>query len=578
MTHDFSRDLCVKIAAALLGAASGHGVAMGQAEYGFRPVKIGSAGEFGQPTISSSGLTAYTSGLGQTVWAESPGAGGSAPIQNQLGLAGGTILSFARPIMNTSGDVAYLALGTMNSGGNPLTYRNDRLYRWTGTTELVAAGGLHPLPGFPLLFNQRDVLLYGFTPDPSAAGIPFAFSSAGVPTVYGRASCYNCGIVGAGLWRGVGSSLSLVIRDGQGGLMAVQPFDETMILATPSTNVLNTSVFYGRSSATAHGIWQVTATGAITSIQEGSAAPGAHGATFSELNFAPVINNDGTIAFYARLNNGGGGIWKGTMTSLTPVAMAGSVAPGAGGAVFNGFGDPVLNASGDTAFVGYLAGTGVDASNDFGIWVEGPSGLVMLAREGSPAPGTGPTGIYTSPANVISPFNDPFMNSAGDVFFGASWDNVEYNAGVGIWRASAADAPALVVSSEQTLEVTPGDTRRIIDVGFAFGPASSKVGGSQAAASGGEDGRGNAVNDGGMIAFTASFDDSTGGVFVASPLTCPADLTGDGAVDGGDLLVLLAAFGPCPPAPMLCPADITGDGAVDGSDLANLLSAFGPCP
>jgi subtilisin family serine protease len=55
---------------------------------------------------------------------------------------------------------------------------------------------------------------------------------------------------------------------------------------------------------------------------------------------------------------------------------------------------------------------------------------------------------------------------------------------------------------------------------------------------------------------------------------CPADLTGDGSIDGADLVQLLAAFGTSDAA-----SDITGDGNVDGSDLVQLLSEFGQsCP
>ncbi len=50
----------------------------------------------------------------------------------------------------------------------------------------------------------------------------------------------------------------------------------------------------------------------------------------------------------------------------------------------------------------------------------------------------------------------------------------------------------------------------------------------------------------------------------------PADLNGDGFVNGADLAALLAAWGPCAG----CPADLNGDGDVNGSDLAALLAAW----
>jgi hypothetical protein len=52
---------------------------------------------------------------------------------------------------------------------------------------------------------------------------------------------------------------------------------------------------------------------------------------------------------------------------------------------------------------------------------------------------------------------------------------------------------------------------------------------------------------------------------------CPADITGDGVVDGADLGALLGAWG----TPN---ADLTGDNVTDGADLGALLGAWGSCP
>jgi hypothetical protein len=54
----------------------------------------------------------------------------------------------------------------------------------------------------------------------------------------------------------------------------------------------------------------------------------------------------------------------------------------------------------------------------------------------------------------------------------------------------------------------------------------------------------------------------------------PADLDGDGDVDGGDLGLLLGAWGACP-ACDLCTADLNGDCVVDGADLGILLGSWG---
>jgi hypothetical protein len=56
---------------------------------------------------------------------------------------------------------------------------------------------------------------------------------------------------------------------------------------------------------------------------------------------------------------------------------------------------------------------------------------------------------------------------------------------------------------------------------------------------------------------------------------CPADLDGNGVVSGGDLGLLLVAWGPCGSG--TCPADLDGDGVVGGSDLGVFLVNIGPC-
>ncbi len=54
---------------------------------------------------------------------------------------------------------------------------------------------------------------------------------------------------------------------------------------------------------------------------------------------------------------------------------------------------------------------------------------------------------------------------------------------------------------------------------------------------------------------------------------CPGDLDGDGAVAGGDLGLMLGAWGTADTA-----ADLDGSGTVNGGDLGLLLGAWGVCP
>ena len=64
---------------------------------------------------------------------------------------------------------------------------------------------------------------------------------------------------------------------------------------------------------------------------------------------------------------------------------------------------------------------------------------------------------------------------------------------------------------------------------------------------------------------------------VVAGTVCPGDFDGSGDVGVKDLLILLGAWGPCPPKGG-CPADFDGSGDVGVKDLLILLGNWGPCP
>jgi hypothetical protein len=59
----------------------------------------------------------------------------------------------------------------------------------------------------------------------------------------------------------------------------------------------------------------------------------------------------------------------------------------------------------------------------------------------------------------------------------------------------------------------------------------------------------------------------------AASASCPGDLDHSGVVDGGDIGLVLLAWGTNDPA-----GDLDGDGLVGGSDIGLLLIGWGPCP
>jgi hypothetical protein len=83
----------------------------------------------------------------------------------------------------------------------------------------------------------------------------------------------------------------------------------------------------------------------------------------------------------------------------------------------------------------------------------------------------------------------------------------------------------------------------------------------------------NGVADVCDIAYGPSSDDNGDGI--PDECQCRADVDDSGTVDTGDLVLLLASWGPC--APGQCPTDINFDRTVDTADLVLLLAAWGPC-
>ncbi len=83
--------------------------------------------------------------------------------------------------------------------------------------------------------------------------------------------------------------------------------------------------------------------------------------------------------------------------TLRTVAFSGDAAIGTD-VEFSYFSSPLINNTGQTLFHGVLAGsTGVDRSNDAGIWSEGSGALALVVREGNNAPGTDGRDLKISP-------------------------------------------------------------------------------------------------------------------------------------------------------------------------------------
>ncbi len=229
----------------------------------------------------------------------------------------------------------------------------------------------------------------------------------------------------------------------------------------------------------------------------------------------PALNNSGQTAFFGNLTGTGvngsnnSGIWSESGgTGLALIARAGDEAPGTGGASFDGFGAfaLVLNNGGQTAFIGSLTGTGVNGSSDLGVWSEKEGvGLALVARAGDPAPDTG--GVN------FSNFTNLILNDAGQIAFRG--EGTGTGVGSGIWAEDPSGVLRLIARSGDLLDVDDGpgtDFRTIRFLNF--------IGDS-----GNGDGRPSGFNNLGQLAFSASFTDGTSGIFVSNLVAIPEPAT-----------------------------------------------------
>jgi hypothetical protein len=226
----------------------------------------------------------------------------------------------------------------------------------------------------------------------------------------------------------------------------------------------------------------------------------APGIKFNFLDFRPIVNEAGTIAFGALLSGVAPGttdsIWTHDGSDFKLVVQAGSPAPGAGSGVAFGSGNMGLTAFNDLgriAFTSGLVGPGVNSANEWGLWVQEFDGLHLVQREGAGvAPGT------------PFPIRDIFqvsMNNVGNVAFTANLlrpdsDPLDY----GLWLYGP-DGVRLVARHGDLFEVNPGDFRQINQVNIFDGTENNTH-------------RGSSLNNRGELAFSLTFTDGSSGIFL----------------------------------------------------------------
>jgi hypothetical protein len=449
--------------------------------------------------------------------------------------------AYALPVLNDVGQTAFVASLT---GGGVVSTNNYGIWsEGSGSLTLVAREGSHA-PGTPvgMTFGDLDGSLPGGEPVLNNAG-QVAFQA------YLRDSAGNEDFNHRGIWSEGSGSLALVAHKGDPapGTPAGVNYGNFWVVP-PVLNDSGETAFYctltgsGVDGTNSTGIWAERSGGVELVARNGDHAPGKPvGVNFSTLLKTPLFNNAGQVAFAAMLTDGTTGNWldssgtatlvvsSGTIDALNNdgqivfrntngvsvwsessgtvalVASPGDQAPGtSAGVTFTGFDRAYVNDAGQTAFRARLAGSGVDSTNDDGIWSEGSGSLALIARTGAQAPGT-PNGVKFK--ELYTPWLG--FNNVGQMAFSAylAGTGVDETNDGGIWATDRSGVLQPIVREGDLLEVAPGDFRTIDNAYFQPGGIFW--------------GNSDGFNNLGQLAFSAHFTDGSDGIFVSNHVAVP---------------------------------------------------------
>lgn len=373
-----------------------------------------------------------------------------------------------------------------------------------GALRLVAHQGDQP-PGFSL---SKFSLIS-----------PLSMNKGGQTAFIGLVSggSYN---LDPGIWSDRSGPLQLIIRSGDtapgipgqriralsGGLLndAVSLNDLGQLVFTAQTfDLFLPSAIYSEQS----GVFTLL-------VRSGQVPlPDAPGVTFSLLRNAKA-NISGQIMFYGDLTGTGvdssnnSGLWTKTGDSFHLVAREGSPAAGTSLGINNGmFFDSRFNGIGEVTFTGSLLGAGIVDTNNTALWTEHNGTQVLIAREGDSAPGLASNirfGDFSNASGAIG----LQVNKSGQVAF----ESILTGPGVtdsndrSIWATDRAGNLRLVAREGDLFDVN--DDPAVEDVRTISRTSLNRFGGN------GEDGNGTSFNDAGKLVIALDFTDTTSGVFV----------------------------------------------------------------
>lgn len=231
------------------------------------------------------------------------------------------------------------------------------------------------------------------------------------------------------------------------------------------------------------------------------------------------------------------GTWVKIGDSIHFAGRIGDHSPGTpDGVVFSSFSFlPLMGNNGTAVFSAEVAGPGIGGSNNVGFWAFHHGATRLVVREGDPAPGAEPGVVFRTLALYVP----PVVNGLGQVAFEGFLEGpgIDESNEWGLWMSYPTGEVLEIARPGQPLDLGGGDVRTIRSV-------------DSREFTGGGGGTPTSLNDQGELAFWASFTDGSSAILVASTI---ADSDGDGLPDDEDA---------CPdenPQGL----DANGDGCVD---------------
>jgi hypothetical protein len=266
-----------------------------------------------------------------------------------------------------------------------------------------------------------------------------------------------------GIWTRLEESLQLVARTGVSELgPGVEAGVTFQTLHDPSFNdaghvkIRGILTGSGINPDNNEGVWHNASGEMVVAAREGSSGPGPNlgpGVNFSEIG-GSVLNPAGTFVLLSGLGGATTGLWSNLGGALNVFALEHPNGPGPNigpGVQFQEVILPTINASSKMVFRATVSGTGIDATNDTGVWTYADGNLTCFLREGigGPGPNVG-EGLYFG--NIDRPV---VTNNLGEIAFGGwlTGTSVSSSNNAIVW--TNAGGSAKIVAREGTSDAGP---------------------------------------------------------------------------------------------------------------------------